>query len=82
MNEFAAQSQAPAAAGHFRRGLRGALRLALDMALPPLCPSYRDPLGDGIGLCVACWSRLSLIEPPYCARLGIPLLYDPGPGLL
>jgi hypothetical protein len=82
MNEFAAQSQAPAAAGRFRRGLRGALRLALDMALPPLCPSYSDPLGDGIGLCVACRSRLSLIEPPYCARLGIPLLYDPGPGLL
>jgi ComF family protein len=25
---------------------------------------------------------LSLIEPPYCARLGIPFTYDPGPGLL
>jgi predicted amidophosphoribosyltransferase len=23
-----------------------------------------------------------LIEPPYCARLGIPFTYDPGPGLL
>jgi predicted amidophosphoribosyltransferase len=22
-----------------------------------------------------------LIEPPYCARLGIPFTYDPGPGL-
>ncbi|HTQ83437.1 MAG TPA: ComF family protein [Pseudolabrys sp.] len=66
----------------FRRGLRGALRLALDMALPPLCPSCREPLGDGIGLCASCWSKLSFIEPPYCARLGIPFLYDPGPGLL
>ncbi len=52
------------------------------MALPPLCPSCRAPLGDGVGLCADCWSKLSLIEPPYCARLGIPFTYDPGPGLL
>ncbi len=52
------------------------------MALPPLCPSCRAPLGDGVGLCASCWSKLSLIEPPYCARLGIPFTYDPGPGLL
>ena len=62
--------------------LRAGLRLALDLALPPLCPSCREPLGDGAGLCAACWSKLSLIEPPYCARLGIPFTYDPGPGLL
>jgi ComF family protein len=65
-----------------RGGLRTALRLLLDFALPPLCPSCRAPLGDGLGLCAACWSRLSLIEPPYCARLGIPFVYDPGAGLL
>ncbi len=58
------------------------MRVALDIALPPLCPSCREPLGDGAGLCAACWSKLSLIEPPYCARLGIPFTYDPGPGLL
>jgi ComF family protein len=58
------------------------LRVALDLALPPLCPACREPLGDGAGLCAACWSKLSLIEPPYCARLGIPFTYDPGPGLL
>jgi len=79
---MAAASQVPLAGMRFRRGLRGALRLALDMALPPLCPSCREPLGDGIGLCASCWSKLSFIEPPYCARLGIPFLYDPGPGLL
>ena len=62
--------------------IRGALRLALDVALPPLCPACREPLGDGTGLCASCWSKLSLIEPPYCARLGIPFTYDPGPGLL
>ena len=58
------------------------MRLALDFALPRLCPSCREPLGEGAGLCADCWSRLSLIEPPYCTRLGIPFAYDPGPGLL
>jgi ComF family protein len=62
--------------------LRGALRVALDVALPPLCPACREPIGGGAGLCASCWSKLSLIEPPYCARLGIPFTYDPGPGLL
>lgn len=62
--------------------LRRVGRLALDFALPRLCPSCREPLGDGIGLCASCWSRLSLIEPPYCARLGIPFVFDPGAGLL
>jgi ComF family protein len=62
--------------------MRRAGRLVLDFALPPLCPSCREPLADGAGLCATCWSKLSLIEPPYCVRLGIPFLYDPGPGLL
>ena len=62
--------------------LRRVGRLALDFALPPLCPSCREPLGDGTGLCASCWSKLSLIEPPYCARLGIPFVFNPGPALL
>lgn len=66
------------AAGALRRGGK----FILDMALPPLCPSCRAPLGSGAGLCAECWSKLSLIEKPYCARLGIPFTYDPGPGLL
>ncbi len=75
-------SEAPPRRGKFRNGLRGVLRFALDVALPPLCPSCREPLGDGVGLCATCWSKLSFIEKPYCARLGIPFVYDPGPGLL
>ena len=54
---------------------------ALDVALPTLCPACREPVG-GNGLCAPCWSKLSLIAPPYCARLGIPFAYDPGPGVL
>ncbi len=75
-------SQLRAPLGRAVAALRRAGRLTLDLALPPLCPNCRAPLGDGVGLCADCWSRLSLIEPPYCARLGIPFTYDPGPGLL
>ena len=71
---------------------RGALRLcrqawqhtaraALDIALPTLCVACREPVA-GDGVCAACWAKLSFIEPPYCARLGVPFVYDPGPGIL
>jgi ComF family protein len=62
--------------------LRGAGRLVLDAALPPLCPACRRPVADDGGLCPGCWSKLSFITPPYCERLGIPFAYDPGPGIL
>jgi ComF family protein len=54
---------------------------ALDVALPALCPACREQVRDN-GLCASCWSKLSLIAPPYCERLGIPFAYDPGPGVL
>jgi ComF family protein len=58
------------------------LRSVLDVGLPPLCPSCREPVRDPGGLCAACWSRLNFITRPYCERLGIPFAYDPGPGIL
>jgi predicted amidophosphoribosyltransferase len=61
--------------------VRVALRTALDIALPTLCPACREPV-EGRGLCPACWSKLSFITRPYCERLGIPFVYDPGPGIL
>ncbi len=84
INELApaSQDEATARLAKIRGLLSAALRLALDLALPPLCRSCRTPLGDGVGLCADCWANLSLIEPPYCARLGIPFTYDPGPGPL
>ena len=67
------------------RRIAGALRatfgLVVDVALPQLCASCREPVGDA-GVCAACWSKLSFIAPPYCERLGIPFTYDPGPGIL
>lgn len=64
-----------------RATLGAAARLALDIALPMLCISCREPVASE-GLCPACWARLSFIAPPFCERLGIPFVYDPGPGLL
>lgn len=64
-----------------RHVLSRAARLALDIALPTQCVSCHEPV-DGEGVCAACWSRLSFIERPYCPRLGIPFVYDPGPNML
>jgi ComF family protein len=61
--------------------LRATLGLVVDVALPQLCASCREPVGDA-GVCATCWSKLSFIAPPYCERLGIPFVYDPGPGIL
>lgn len=58
-----------------------AAKLALDIALPTLCISCREPV-DGDGVCAACWGKLSFIAPPFCPKLGIPFVYDPGPELL
>ena len=90
MSELDQASSHPS--GRWRRRFRGTLkacgaalaslpRAALDIALPTLCVSCHEPV-TGDGLCAACWGKLSFIAPPFCARLGIPFVYDPGPGLL
>jgi ComF family protein len=69
---------------YFKRSVdvvRSSVRAVLDIALPPLCPACRAPVG-GPGLCPACWSKLSFISRPYCERLGVPFAFDPGPGVL
>jgi ComF family protein len=58
------------------------LGLALDTALPPLCPSCREQVADPGALCAGCWSQLSFISRPYCERLGTPFAFDPGPGIV
>src|SRR5665213_3484275 len=65
----------PFALATARGAWRHTARLALDIALPPLSVS-------GEGVCATCWSKLSFIAQPYCPRLGIPFVYDPGPELL
>src|SRR4051812_2184656 len=84
-----AEASPPRSISEHLRGALGACRdafahlpkLALDIALPTLCVSCREPV-DGEGVCAACWAKLSFIAPPFCPRLGIPFVYDPGPELL
>jgi ComF family protein len=84
-----AEASPPRSISHHLRGAlsacRGAFahipRLALDIALPTLCVSCREPV-DGEGVCAGCWAKLSFIAQPFCPRLGIPFVYDPGPELL
>jgi len=64
-----------------RHGGTAACAAALDIALPRQCPACRDAIATE-GVCPACWSALAFIRPPYCERLGIPFVYDPGPGIL
>jgi ComF family protein len=69
------------ALGAGRNAWRLTAKLALDIALPTLCVACRDPV-DGEGVCANCWAKLSFIAPPFCPRLGIPFVYDPGPDML
>lgn len=64
-----------------RGALSHAAKLALDVALPTLCVACREPV-EGKGVCANCWAKLSFIAPPFCPRLGIPFVYDPGPDML
>lgn len=77
-----AEQQTPRLFPRLAAAVKAPLRAILDTSLPPLCPSCREPLGVTAGLCAACWSKLTPIERPFCERLGIPFVYDPGPGIL
>ncbi len=89
MDALAPETASPSSpTGRFRGALRSvrtalatASRLALDVALPTLCVACRVPV-SGEGVCAGCWAKLSFIAPPFCERLGIPFVYDPGPGIL
>jgi hypothetical protein len=67
--------------GRFAGALRAVFGRLVDVAIPYLCASCREPISTE-GLCAVCWSKLSFIAPPYCERLGIPFPYDPGPGVI
>jgi ComF family protein len=77
-----AATAAPSWRARVARGLHAGARRMLDVGLPPLCPTCREPISEQGGVCAQCWSKLSFIARPYCERLGIPFVYDPGPGIL
>lgn len=65
-----------------RAGGQYALQASVDMVWPPTCIQCRTAIQDAHGLCPACWRGLSLIEKPYCERLGAPFAVDHGGPML
>jgi ComF family protein len=63
---------------HISQGLMRAGQWSLDWLIPPQCLVCRGDVGEASGLCVACWSKLSFIEAPFCERLATPFPYDQG----
>jgi ComF family protein len=59
---------------------RAALRLALDFALPPRCPSCGVITADPHRFCLRCWSALAFLGDPCCACCGLPFEYEAGEG--
>ncbi|MEW9613723.1 ComF family protein [Shinella sp. S4-D37] len=64
------------------RRLRGLAESAVDLVYPPACAGCGVLLGSHASLCPHCWSKLALIERPYCEVLGTPFSHDLGPGIL
>ncbi len=63
-------------------GLRSVWSGALGLVYPPTCPGCAAATADPHALCPSCWSRMRLIERPFCQRLGIPFALDHGTGTL
>lgn len=59
------------------------MRLAVDFALPPRCPSCGTIVGDDGSFCEQCWSSLRFLGGgPCCAGCGLPFALDRGPDAL
>jgi ComF family protein len=55
--------------------VRGPVRYAVDLVLPPVCLACHEPLASHAALCSRCWQRIDFIREPLCDRLGLPLPY-------
>ena len=55
---------------------RGALSGGIGLVLPPSCLSCYAPVGEAGALCADCWSRISFIVRPFCARCGLPFAIE------
>jgi ComF family protein len=57
---------------------RSALRPILDFALPPRCPGCGAVTDEPHRFCIACWSALTFLGEPCCARCALPFDYGEG----
>ena len=61
---------------------RMALRSVLDYALPPRCPGCGAVSTEPHAFCLSCWSSLTFLGEPCCARCGLPFDYPAGADVL
>ncbi len=57
---------------------RSALRQVVDFALPPRCPGCGVVTPEQHSFCLGCWSALTFLGQPCCARCALPFEYDGG----
>jgi len=57
---------------------RNTLRPILDFALPPRCPGCGTVTLEPHRFCLDCWTQLSFLGHPCCARCALPFDYDSG----
>ncbi|GLV24888.1 ComF family protein [Sphingobium sp. Cam5-1] len=63
---------------HLASLLKGAVRPALDYALPPRCPGCGVIVDADDAFCLTCWSGMRFLGEPCCARCGVPFEHDRG----
>ncbi|MDJ1157457.1 ComF family protein [Chelatococcus sp. SYSU_G07232] len=61
---------------------RRAIGAAIGLVYPPSCIACGAATAEAHALCAPCWRGLSLIERPFCERLGTPFALDIGGPLL
>ena len=61
---------------------RSAALGAVGVVLPPTCLACYAPVGAAGALCPDCWSRVSFIGRPCCARCGLPFAIEAAPDAL
>lgn len=61
---------------------RWVARAVIDTLVPPTCASCQGPVAADGGVCGPCFNKITWIEAPVCARLGLPFAYEIGPGAL
>jgi len=57
---------------------RAALRPLLDFALPPRCPGCGAIVAAPHRFCLGCWSQLTFLGEPCCARCALPFDHEAG----
>lgn len=60
-------------------GVAEPVRKLVALALPSRCPGCGEVVDADHRFCAACWGRLTLIAPPWCATCNLPFDYDRGP---